>query len=110
MLIIKYDFKLLKVAKKKYKNAMTSATREEAPRHFSISVMKSYVFTLCNIIITLFELFVILCSHPPTSRQINHKRKKISTLLSHFTPQAPGQPAELTSYYKLHLPFEEGQI
>lgn len=27
---------------------MTTATREEAPRHFSTSVMKSYVFTLCE--------------------------------------------------------------
>lgn len=51
---------------------MTTATRGEAPRHFSTSVMKSYVFTLCEDIsvfhyisfITLFELFVLLPPPP----------------------------------------------
>lgn len=59
---------------------MTTATREEAPRHFSTSVMKSYVFTLCEDIrfhYTFIHYFIrVICTPTPTSRRINHKRKK----------------------------------
>lgn len=48
---------------------MTTATREEAPRHFSTSVMKSYVFTLCRDIrfhYTFIHYFIrVICTPTP---------------------------------------------